>query len=152
MFPFRTEKRMGSKSKKSIHRRRPSVSFIAKNCPVIPNPDYMDWFRRNSGTLGDRMLPEDIAFLRTKGEFYYRDYAELKHNLPRQVFQSAAISYDNPSWKRSGPDNMSEIRWIHRCPLSCALRRLVRRQSAPGTPESSRGKSLCGLPWKRCPS
>lgn len=130
--PLPDRKTDGIKIEEKYSPPAPQRQFYRRKIdPRYPYPDYMDWFRRNSGTLGDRMLPEDIAFLLTKGEFYYRDYAELKHNLPRQVFQSAAISYDNPSWKRSWSGQHE------RNPLDTQMPALMRAQetgtSAVGT-------------------
>jgi hypothetical protein len=106
--------------------------YRRKTAPNYLCPEFMEWFQRNKDTLGDGMLPEDIAFILTRGEFHYRDYAKLKHNLPRQVFQSAAISYDNPSWKRTWRDWRDD-----RNPLDTQMPALIRAQetgtSAVGT-------------------
>jgi hypothetical protein len=103
--------------------------------PNYPYPEYMGWYKRNSGTLRDVMLPEDVAFLLTQGAFHYEDYEKFKDNPPREVFQSAAISFDNPSWKRSGNDLVGE-----RNPLDVHSQTLFRPQesgvSAVGTGEA----------------
>ena len=95
-----------------------------KNPPNYDCPEYMSWWEQNSTTLGDRMLPEDIAFLLTQGAFHYENYENLKHLGPRQVFQTAAISLDNPSWKRGGD-------WLdERDPLDVHSQTVTRAQEA----------------------
>jgi hypothetical protein len=130
--PLPERKADGTKIEEQYRPPEPQRQFYRRKSP----PDYsckefMEWFNRNSATLGDRMLPEDVAFLLTQGAFHYEDYENLKHKGPRQVFQAAGISFDNPSYKRSWTGQHE------RNPLDTQMPTLLRAQeggtSAVGT-------------------
>jgi hypothetical protein len=56
--------------------------YRRKSPPNYACPEFMDWFKKNAGILGDHMLPEDVALLLTRGEFHYEDFANANDSYP----------------------------------------------------------------------